>query len=68
MQTRRTTREGFPAFFLKEPSTMEDTPSTVGAILFLGVTFLVCLLWAKYGHTADSDPEKGDAPAPGQTS
>jgi hypothetical protein len=48
---------------------MAGTPNTIGLLFLLfAVVFVVCLLWATHGHTADADPEEEDTQAPGQTS
>jgi hypothetical protein len=47
---------------------MTGSPNTVGLILLFALVFLVCLLWATRGHTADADSEEQDVGTPGQTS
>jgi hypothetical protein len=47
---------------------MTGSPNTVGLILFFAFVFLVCLLWATHGHTADADSEEQDVGTPGKTS
>jgi hypothetical protein len=47
---------------------MVHTWNTVGLVLLFVVVFLVSLVWATHGHTADADPEEEDAQVPGQTS
>jgi hypothetical protein len=46
---------------------MDPTPSTLGVLLLLIAVFLVCILWATHGHTADADPEEEDIMQPGKT-
>jgi len=45
---------------------MGGTPNTVGLILLFVVVFLVCILWATHGHTADADSEEQDVGTPGK--
>lgn len=47
---------------------MIHTPNTIGLLLIFAVVFVVCLVWATHGHTADADPEEEDAQKPGQMS
>jgi hypothetical protein len=47
---------------------MTGSPNTVGVIILFLAIFLVCLLWATHGHTADADPEEEDVGTPGKTS
>jgi len=47
---------------------MVHTPSSIGLLLLFVVVFLVSLLWATHGHTADTDPEQEDVRKPGQRS
>jgi hypothetical protein len=47
---------------------MDGTPNTIGLILLIFVVFLVCLLWATHGHTAEADSEEQDVGTPGKAS
>jgi hypothetical protein len=47
---------------------MVHTPNTIGLLLLFVLIFLVSLLWATHGHTADIDPEEEDVQKPGQMS
>jgi hypothetical protein len=47
---------------------MAGTPNTIGVILLLSVVFLVCILWATGGHTAEADSEEQDVGKPGKDS
>lgn len=45
---------------------MVADPNTIGLILLFAVLFLVCILWATRGHTAEADPEEEDIAEPGK--
>ncbi len=47
---------------------MGGSPNTVGLILLFAAIFLVCILWATRGHTAEADSEEQDVGTPGKTS